>query len=207
LITVNALAIDGTLPGMQESGASLGVTDENQRQLVTSSYLLGFGVKQSLFRPQVRSLRTSRPVVYKTACLPVCRDLTTAVFVPSFGMLLALRFTQGAETAATRVIAVAIVRDLFGGRHMAEIMSFVMTVFTIMPVIAPNAGTAHPAHGGLARDIHLHGRDRGVQYRLGVDSIAGNSATGEPATVYARLRCRRLHGCHDKQAVALGIRS
>ncbi len=44
LIAVNAMAIDVMLPGIQQIGASLGVESENQRQLVITSYFLGFGI-------------------------------------------------------------------------------------------------------------------------------------------------------------------
>lgn len=138
LIAVNALAIDVMLPGMQEIGASLGVTDENQRQLVISSYLLGFGFMQLVFGPL--SDRYGRRAPLFAGLLIYVFAATAAIFVPSFGMLLALRALQGAGAAATRVIAVAVVRDVFGGRQMAEVMSLVMTVFMIMPIIAPNAG-------------------------------------------------------------------
>jgi len=63
-----------------------------------------------------------------------------ASFAPSFEMLLALRFLQGVGAAGTRVIAVSLVRDVFGGRAMAEVMSLVFMVFMIIPVIAPLLG-------------------------------------------------------------------
>jgi DHA1 family bicyclomycin/chloramphenicol resistance-like MFS transporter len=42
--------------------------------------------------------------------------------------------------AATRVIATAIVRDLTQGRRMAQVMSMAMTVFMIVPIVAPGLG-------------------------------------------------------------------
>jgi DHA1 family bicyclomycin/chloramphenicol resistance-like MFS transporter len=50
------------------------------------------------------------------------------------------RAVQGIGCAAPRIIALAVVRDLFGGRQMARVMSFVMMVFIIVPVIAPSLG-------------------------------------------------------------------
>ncbi|MGH6862288.1 MAG: MFS transporter, partial [Phyllobacterium sp.] len=41
LMAINALAIDIMLPGLQEIGASLGVSSENHRQYVISAYLFG----------------------------------------------------------------------------------------------------------------------------------------------------------------------
>ena len=54
--------------------------------------------------------------------------------------LLALRFIQGIGAASTRVIAVSVVRDVFGGRRMAEVMSLIFMVFMVIPVVAPGIG-------------------------------------------------------------------
>jgi DHA1 family bicyclomycin/chloramphenicol resistance-like MFS transporter len=60
----------------------------------------------------------------------------------TFPALLAARTLQGLGAAAPRVIAIAIVRDLYVGRQMARVMSFAMTVFIIIPVLAPSIGQA-----------------------------------------------------------------
>ncbi|WP_163466865.1 MFS transporter, partial [Klebsiella oxytoca] len=57
-----------------------------------------------------------------------------------FETLLALRFIQGIGAASTRVIAVSMVRDRFGGRAMAEVMSLIFMVFMVIPVVAPSIG-------------------------------------------------------------------
>jgi DHA1 family bicyclomycin/chloramphenicol resistance-like MFS transporter len=62
------------------------------------------------------------------------------VFAPTFELLLAARALQGVGAAATRVIAVAVVRDLTEGRRMAQVMSMATTVFMIVPIIAPGIG-------------------------------------------------------------------
>jgi MFS transporter, DHA1 family, multidrug resistance protein len=138
LMALNALAIDIMLPGMQQIGESLGVADENDRQLVISAYLIGFGVMQLAFGPISDRFGRRGPLFAGLAVYIIAA--AAAVFVPSFTLLLSLRLIQGAGAAATRVIAVAMVRDVFGGRQMAEVMSLVFTVFMIVPVIAPNAG-------------------------------------------------------------------
>jgi DHA1 family bicyclomycin/chloramphenicol resistance-like MFS transporter len=50
--------------------------------------------------------------------------------------------------AGPRVVCIAIVRDLYAGRAMAKIMSFVMTVFTLVPAAAPLLGAAIIALAG-----------------------------------------------------------
>ncbi len=138
MMAINALAIDVMLPGMQEIGASLGEPDENKRQLIITAYLLGFSVMQLVFGPLSDRFGRRGPLAAGIAVYVLAA--VGAIFVPTFAPLLGLRFIQGMGAAATRVIAVAIVRDVFGGRQMAEIMSVVMTVFMVMPVIAPSLG-------------------------------------------------------------------
>ena len=138
MMALNALAIDVMLPGMQEIGASLGEPDENRRQLVITAYLLGFSVMQILFGPLSDRFGRRAPLAAGIAVYVVAAFV--AIFVPTFLPLLAFRFLQGLGAAATRVITVAIVRDVFGGRQMAEAMSLIMTVFMVMPVIAPSMG-------------------------------------------------------------------
>ena len=47
---------------------------------------------------------------------------------------------QGAAAAVTRVLVVAMVRDLFEAEAMAQVMSLVFMVFMLVPVLAPNIG-------------------------------------------------------------------
>ncbi|MCJ8518185.1 multidrug effflux MFS transporter [Pseudorhizobium tarimense] len=138
LMALNALAIDIMLPGLQQIGAALGVDNENHRQYVVSAYLFGFGIAQLAYGPISDRFGRRRPmlfglVVYVLASL-------SAVAVPSFAGLLALRFLQGIGSAAMRVITISIVRDVYGGRAMAEVMSLIMMVFMVVPVIAPGTG-------------------------------------------------------------------
>jgi DHA1 family bicyclomycin/chloramphenicol resistance-like MFS transporter len=59
---------------------------------------------------------------------------------PSLELLIAARILQGLGASAARIVAVAIIRDLYAGREMARLMSFVMMVFTLVPAVAPLAG-------------------------------------------------------------------
>jgi DHA1 family bicyclomycin/chloramphenicol resistance-like MFS transporter len=138
LMAVNSLAIDIMLPALQQIGASLGVESENHRQFVVSTYLLGFGAAQLLYGPLSDRFGRRIPLLIGLV-IYICSALGIAL-VPSFAGLLALRFVQGIGSAATRVITISIVRDVYGGRQMAEVMSLIMMVFMIVPVIAPGSG-------------------------------------------------------------------
>ncbi|MCR6499601.1 multidrug effflux MFS transporter [Shinella sp. CPCC 101442] len=138
LMALNALAIDIMLPGLQEIGASLGIENENHRQYVISAYLIGFAFAQLLYGP-ISDRFGRRAPMFVGLGIYVLSSLA-AIFVPSFAALLAVRFIQGIGSAAMRVITVSIVRDIFGGRAMAEVMSLIMMVFMVIPVLAPGIG-------------------------------------------------------------------
>ena len=58
----------------------------------------------------------------------------------SFEVMLAGRILQGLGVAGPRTASMAMVRDLYKGREMARIMSFVMAVFILVPALAPLMG-------------------------------------------------------------------
>eukprot|EP00913_Durusdinium_trenchii_P008272 g7769.t1 len=138
LMALNALAIDIMLPGLQQIGEALGVESPNHRQYVVSAYLFGFGFAQLFYGPISDRFGRRKPLLIGLAIYIL--SAVAVVFVPSFAGLLVLRFIQGIGSAATRVISVSIVRDVYGGRAMAEVMSLIMMVFMIVPVIAPGTG-------------------------------------------------------------------
>ena len=138
MMALNALAIDIMLVALQQIGMSLAVEDENSRQLVVTAYVIGFGLTQLLFGPISDRYGRRIPLLVGLSIYVVAAF--ACAFAPTFTILLVLRFIQGLGAAATRVIAVSLVRDVYGGRAMAEVMSLVFMVFMIIPVIAPGIG-------------------------------------------------------------------
>ncbi|WP_292895151.1 MULTISPECIES: multidrug effflux MFS transporter [unclassified Nitratireductor] len=138
LMSLNALAIDIMLPALQQIGAELGVDDENARQYIVTAYIAGLGGGQLVFGPLSDRFGRRAPLFFGLV-LYVSAALIAAIS-PSFAFILVLRFLQGIGAATTRVIAVSAIRDVFGGRQMAEVLSMVMMVFMVIPVIAPSIG-------------------------------------------------------------------
>ncbi len=138
LMSLNALAIDIMLPALPNMGEALGVASENERQYVIAAYMLGFGIAQLAYGPLSDRFGRRAPLLIGIILYIV--SAIAAVFSPNFGVLLALRFTQGIGAAGTRVIATSIVRDRYSGREMAEVMSLTFMVFMAMPVLAPSIG-------------------------------------------------------------------
>lgn len=138
LMALNAIAIDVMLPALPYMGADLGVTDENDRQLVVSAYMIGFGAAQIVFGPIADRFGRRAPLFFGIALYVLCAVL--AIFAPSFALLLGLRFVQGLGAAATRVVAMSAIRDRFSGREMASVMSLAFMTFMAIPIIAPSVG-------------------------------------------------------------------
>ncbi len=145
LMASNALAIDSMLPALPAIGEALGVTEENRRQLVITTYLLGFGAAQLIYGPLADRYGRKGLLVISLALYGVFGLL--AAVASSFTLLLAARALQGVSAAATRVLVMAVVRDRYQGSAMARIMSITMIVFMIVPVLAPSFGQAVLAFG------------------------------------------------------------
>lgn len=138
LQALTALSIDVMLPALPQIGKALGAGDDNARQLVISIYFIGFAAGQFLFGP-LSDHYGRRPPLLIGVGLYVAGTIL-ALASGSFAALLAARVLQGFGAAAPRVIALAIVRDRFGGREMARVMSFVSMVFIFVPILAPSVG-------------------------------------------------------------------
>lgn len=140
MMSMTAFAVDIMLPGLPQIGDALGLAGANDRQLVITFYLVGFAGGQLFFGPLSDRFGRKKPLYAGLAIFAVGSIL--AAFADSAAMMFAARALQGLGAAASRVIAVAIVRDRFSGRQMSRVMSFVIMVFIVVPVLAPAAGQA-----------------------------------------------------------------
>lgn len=151
-IATVALSIDAMLPALPTIADSLSPEAPNRAQLVVTSFVLGMGLGTFVTGP-LSDAYGRKPVVIFGALL-YCFGALLAYIAPSLELLLAARLVQGLGAAAPRVVVMALVRDLYGGRDMARIMSFIMIVFTLVPAIAPSLGTLVIALAGW-REIFL----------------------------------------------------
>lgn len=138
LVATVAYTIDAMLPALPAIGTELSPDAPNQAQLVIGSFVLGLGV--GTFFVGALSDAYGRKRVIICGAGVYCAGAVLALLAPTLETLLAARVLQGLGAAAARVVAMAIIRDLFKGREMARLMSFIMLVFTLVPAIAPMAG-------------------------------------------------------------------
>lgn len=133
-----AFSIDAMLPALPEIVAELSPMDLNRAQLILTSFVLGMGLGTFLTGP-LSDAFGRKPVMVSGAVIYIIAA-AAAWAAPSLEMMLITRVIMGLGAAGPRVVAMAMVRDLYGGRDMARIMSFVMMVFSLVPALAPTMG-------------------------------------------------------------------
>ena len=138
IISLVALSIDAMLPALPEIASDLNFDNPNDAHYVITMLFVGMGFGQIIFGPMSDSIGRKPAinagfVVFLGGCL-------LSIFAEDFNEMMLGRFLQGLGAAGPRIVSVALVRDCFAGREMARVMSFVMTIFILVPVIAPAIG-------------------------------------------------------------------
>ncbi|GAA2913395.1 DHA1 family bicyclomycin/chloramphenicol resistance-like MFS transporter [Microbacterium keratanolyticum] len=108
-------------------------------QLTLTGTMIGFAVGQLVVGPLSDKVGRRIPLIAVTA-LHVLAS-AAAAFAPDLGLLSAARVFMGIGAAAGGVVAMAIVRDLFGGRRLVIMLSRLALVSGVAPVIAPLIGS------------------------------------------------------------------
>ena len=135
-----AMSIDTMLPALGTMATELGAAHPNDRQLILSVFFGGMSVGQLIYGP-VSDSTGRKPALYLGIGLFVLGGLICTL-THSFAWLLVGRALSGFGAAGPRIVSVALVRDAHAGSSMARVMSFVQTVFILVPVLAPSIGQA-----------------------------------------------------------------
>ncbi len=138
LFSTIAFSIDAMLPALPDMAAELAPDTPNRVQLIITSFILGMGLGTLVTGP-LSDAYGRKPIILIGAALYILGS-ALAWMAQSLELLLAARIVQGLGAAGPRVVALAIIRDLYEGRTMARIMSFVILVFSLVPAIAPTVG-------------------------------------------------------------------
>lgn len=140
LFATIAISIDAMLPAMPEIAATLSPDAPNRAQLVVTSFVFGMGLGTLIAGPLSDAFGRKIIILLGSALYVVAA--IACYFAKTLDFLLIARVVQGFGAAAPRVVSTAMVRDLFSGREMARVMSFVMMLFTLVPAVAPLMGQA-----------------------------------------------------------------
>jgi DHA1 family bicyclomycin/chloramphenicol resistance-like MFS transporter len=138
IISMVALSIDAMLPALPEIAADLAFERPNDSQFIISMLFVGMGFGQIVFGPLSDSI--GRKPAINIGFLVFIIGCLVSIFARDFNDMMMGRLLQGLGAAGPRVVATALIRDCYEGREMARVMSFVMTIFILVPVIAPAIG-------------------------------------------------------------------
>lgn len=139
LIALGPLTIDMYLPALPALGSDLGAS-ESAVQLTLTGTLIGLGLGQLVIGPLSDSLGRRTPLIAGTILHIVASVL--CLVAPNVVVLGIFRTLQGVGAAATMVVVMAVVRDLFVGKAAATVLSRLMLIIGVAPILAPSIGAA-----------------------------------------------------------------
>ena len=143
LFATIAFSIDSMLPALPEIAGELSPADPNRAQLVLTAFVFGMGAGTLVAGPLSDAI--GRKTTITGAIGLYIAGSLMAIQATTLEMLLAARVLQGIGAAGPRIVSTAMMRDLFEGRAMARIMSFVMISPTMLAIspgsVAPFLGS------------------------------------------------------------------
>lgn len=138
MVATVAFSVDSMLPALPEIAQDLTPDRLNHAQLIITAFAMGMGIG-TLFTGPLSDTFGRKPVIVATAALYII-GAALSYLAPTIELMIAARVLQGLGAAGPRTISMAVIRDLYSGREMARLMSFVMMVFTMIPAVAPLIG-------------------------------------------------------------------
>jgi DHA1 family bicyclomycin/chloramphenicol resistance-like MFS transporter len=138
LTALGPFTIDLYLPAFPKIEADLAVSTA-AIQLTLTATTLGFAFGQLLVGPWSDRVGRRLPLILATT-VHILASLGVAL-APDLAWLLAFRVLQGFGAAAGAVVAMATVRDLFGGYPLVRMLSRLALVNGLAPIAAPVIGS------------------------------------------------------------------
>jgi DHA1 family bicyclomycin/chloramphenicol resistance-like MFS transporter len=131
------LSIDMGLPALQAIGHSLHVSPASAA-LTLSFFLVGFAFGPVVLGP-LSDRFGRRPILLAGASVFALAGIGCAL-APSLSFLLFWRLLEGVGAGAGSTLSLAIVRDLFDGATARARLSYVSTIGSLAPMLAPTLG-------------------------------------------------------------------
>jgi DHA1 family bicyclomycin/chloramphenicol resistance-like MFS transporter len=138
LVGLGPFTIDLYLPALPVISDELRAS-EATIQLTLTATMIGFGLGQLVIGPWSDTVGRKLPLILATV-LHVGASLGVA-FSPDVEWVLVFRVLQGAGAAGGGVVAMATVRDLFGGQPLVRMLSRLALVTGLAPILAPVIGS------------------------------------------------------------------
>ena len=138
LTSIVAMGTDMMLPALSQIGEDFGVAHENDVHYIVTVFFLGMATGQIVVGP-LSDTFGRKPVIVAGYVVFVLGALLSIV-ATTWTMMLLGRLLQGFGASAPRIVALALVRDEYEGRKMAQILSIVSAIFILVPMLAPAMG-------------------------------------------------------------------
>lgn len=138
LVALGPFTIDLYLPAFPVVADELRAS-ETEIQLTLTATMIGFGLGQLVVGPWSDTVGRRLPLILATA-VHVGASLGVA-FAPDISWVLVFRVLQGVGAAGASVVAMATVRDLFGGQPLVRMLSRLALVTSLAPILAPVIGS------------------------------------------------------------------
>ncbi|ASY68076.1 multidrug effflux MFS transporter [Sinorhizobium fredii] len=135
LTSLTSLSIDALLPGLREIGADVGVAPPLSTQHVISLFIFGMAFGELLLGPLSDAIGRKKALLLGL-CVYVAGTFI-AMLAGSLEMVTLGRFLQGVGVSGPKIATRAMIRDQFEGDAMARVMSFMFTLFILVPMLAP----------------------------------------------------------------------
>ncbi|BDZ51677.1 Bcr/CflA family drug resistance efflux transporter [Frondihabitans sucicola] len=138
LTALGPATIDLYLPAFPSLEGDFGVST-GVIQLTLTATTIGFALGQLLVGPWSDKVGRRVPLIVAST-VHVCASVGAAT-APSIEILGLFRVLQGMGAAAGGVVAMALVRDLFGGKPLVKMLSRLALVNGLAPILAPVIGS------------------------------------------------------------------
>ncbi|MFJ4296570.1 multidrug effflux MFS transporter [Curtobacterium sp. NPDC089689] len=138
LTALGPFTIDLYLPAFPSLEGDLGIS-AGTVQLTLTATTIGFAVGQLLVGPWSDKVGRRLPLIIATS-VHVAASVGAAL-APNVEVLALFRVLQGMGASAGGVVAMATVRDLFGGKPLVRMLSRLAMVNGLAPILAPLIGS------------------------------------------------------------------
>jgi MFS transporter, DHA1 family, multidrug resistance protein len=135
-----ALSLDSLLPAFPALRRAFDLPPDSTRvSLLITSFFFGMATGQLFYGPLSDRYGRKRPLLVGLAIFLLAG--LGAVSSTSLAMMIGWRFLWGFGAAGPRSLTLAMIRDTTQGAAMARTMSLIMTIFVLVPVVAPALGS------------------------------------------------------------------
>lgn len=146
LTSLTSISIDALLPGLRQIGADVGAAPPLSTQHIISLFILGMACGELLLGPLSDALGRKKALVLGLCVYAL--GTVIAMTAGSLEMVILGRFVQGIGVSGPKIATRAMIRDQFEGDAMARVMSFMFTLFILVPMLAPALAQGIIAVGG-----------------------------------------------------------